>query len=588
MDPLFGFQDLYNQASVIVNDINTGNVTVANTLYVDNISSYSGSTVTIVKKLIDPIEIDSPLILTNEIKSYTIGNDILINSDSGVINVNSSDISNVNKLLGTGSNPIIIGSNLNIQNGKALSVQSINNVNNIDSLGVDLFLKGGDVIIDVGNDLHVDTIESSTPGGTVTFASNMSMGSFALFTDGIHTVSGGALTFLASLNPFTDNFYSIGTSIKRFVNGYISNLFTQSITGIGQDLVLQNYSDPTKKLSINQGGSTTGTNITLATSNTVNRTLTLPDATDILIGRNTTDTLTNKTLTSPTINSPIFSGDLTTNNIYPATNLTYGIGQSSAKYSTGYIDTIHSSTVTDVSNITNTGAITFNNGVGPVGFKFQNSTLGNMSMSLSRSNVTTDMELCVANAASSFSSSVANVGDVVIRNNTGGTNILLQTGSGNASLEVNNAGGIKLRPVTGVILGYNPSILNCHQRGTISCTFIGAYTKTVSISYERTGTKVCLAFPDILGAATVNSVLSCNGALPSGLLRPDPLTYGSPSSVCFKVRCKSGGTFVEGLIDMFPSNGMISIYSSISGGNFAISAGSTDSGLTSCCITYLV
>ncbi len=51
-------------------------------------------------------------------------------------------------------------------------------------------------------------------------------------------------------------------------------------------------------------GGTANTGTTIQGSQTVDQTLTLPDATDTLIGKNTTDTLTNKTLTSPVINTP--------------------------------------------------------------------------------------------------------------------------------------------------------------------------------------------------------------------------------------------------------------------------------------------
>lgn len=59
--------------------------------------------------------------------------------------------------------------------------------------------------------------------------------------------------------------------------------------------------DTTKAVKITSDGATTAKTLTIDTNHTDDRTLTLPDATDTLVGRATTDTLTNKTLTAPTI-----------------------------------------------------------------------------------------------------------------------------------------------------------------------------------------------------------------------------------------------------------------------------------------------
>ena len=61
--------------------------------------------------------------------------------------------------------------------------------------------------------------------------------------------------------------------------------------------------DPTKRIRLQTSAAGTGTTTILESKQTVNRTVTLPDANDTLVGKNTTDVLTNKTLTNPIIGS---------------------------------------------------------------------------------------------------------------------------------------------------------------------------------------------------------------------------------------------------------------------------------------------
>jgi hypothetical protein len=68
--------------------------------------------------------------------------------------------------------------------------------------------------------------------------------------------------------------------------------------------------DNTKRVAIDVGG-TTGVTGTLATAFTTTRTVTFPDASDTLVGRATTDTLTNKTISSGILTGTLTAGGTT-------------------------------------------------------------------------------------------------------------------------------------------------------------------------------------------------------------------------------------------------------------------------------------
>lgn len=123
------------------------------------------------------------------------------------------------------------------------------------------------------------------------------------FRTGIRLVGVGTLTgsVLGDLQTYTVDgqlYYNDGTANQVVLTGSSSNVITNKKLD-DTTVYFIDTSDSTKQFHFDAAGST-GTQTTLATSQTANRVITLPDATDTLVGRATTDTLINKSIDGST------------------------------------------------------------------------------------------------------------------------------------------------------------------------------------------------------------------------------------------------------------------------------------------------
>jgi hypothetical protein len=164
------------------------------------------------------------------------------------------------------------------------------------SVGAATALLGG-VTLDPGNvDIFTVAIDHDTVNEEIVYVTGVSGDTF--------TISRGqAGTGTAGVSGITHN---AGASVKHVLTS--------------DDLIFfRNGSSPVASLGFS--GSTSGTTTVQATAVAGTTTLTLPAATDTLVGKATTDILTNKTLTSPTINTAtIATPTITTPAITGGTN----------------------------------------------------------------------------------------------------------------------------------------------------------------------------------------------------------------------------------------------------------------------------
>lgn len=152
-----------------------------------------------------------------------------------------------------------------------------------------------------------DTNSFAFPSGSstvMTLASADTVAGVKTFGDGKLALSGsssGTMTVKApaAASTFIATFFAATDTVMGLT-------FQQTVTNkllSDSTVKFANVSDATKLCLFSLGGATTGKTLTLISSHTNDRSITFPDATDMLVGKATTDTFTNKTATLFSISS---------------------------------------------------------------------------------------------------------------------------------------------------------------------------------------------------------------------------------------------------------------------------------------------
>ena len=168
-------------------------------------------------------------------------------------------------------------------------------------------------------------------------------------TGAVSTASTLSVTGASTLLSTLDLGHASDTTIARSAAGVVTIEGVEIVTlSRSQTLTNKTLTLPTiGGTGAAFSGSTSGTTTVVATAAAGTTTLTLPAATDTLVGKATTDTLTNKTLTSPTLTTPVLgtpsSGTLTNCTGLPVSGIT---ASTSTALGVGSIELGHASDTT--------------------------------------------------------------------------------------------------------------------------------------------------------------------------------------------------------------------------------------------------
>jgi len=181
----------------------------------------------------------------------------------------------------------------------------------------------------IGNEGEIELTDGTEAAPSLFFVSDTNTGMYRPAADTVGIVGGGndvvRLTGVASATDYLEikNGTGVGAPLHVLAEGASTNIGVHLQPKGSGLFTISDGTDFNKGIRFRSSSSAASAVTLIDAVSTAGRVVTLPDATDTLVGRATTDTLTNKTLTSPTMTTPVLgtpaSGNLA-NCTFPTLN----------------------------------------------------------------------------------------------------------------------------------------------------------------------------------------------------------------------------------------------------------------------------